>query len=124
MRLEFTVPIRIQSAANLREHWAVRARRVKRERMAIALGCRLAARTQPARSIGPGPVVATLTRIAPRRITDTHDNLRSGFKGVVDELARQLGLDDGDERITWKYAQERGPYAVRVVIESAEEVAA
>jgi hypothetical protein len=31
------------------------------------------------------------------------DNLSSGAKPVRDAIARSLGLDDGDKRITWQY---------------------
>jgi hypothetical protein len=64
----------------------------------------------------------TLTRIAPRKL-DT-DNLVSACKGVRDGIADTLGVDDGDERITWKYAQRKGKpkqYAVEVEVESAKE---
>ena len=48
----------------------------------------------------------TLTRIAPRTLDD--DNLAAGFKATRDRVADWLGVDDGDKRLTWRYAQERG----------------
>ena len=114
MRLE--IPLRTRSAPNLREHWATRARRVRRERLATALACRRALRIG-----GLLPCVVTLTRIAPRAL-DEHDNLRAALKGVVDQLALELCVrDDRDPRVTWRYAQSRGgvrDYMVRVEIES------
>lgn len=121
--LEFIIPLRIQSAANLREHWAVKARRVKKERAIsrVVLAGVMAGRNA---DLGPLPAVITLTRVAPRKIRDEHDNLRSAFKAVADGIAEAFGIDDGDPRISWNYAQEKGEYAVRVCIETAEEVAA
>ena len=39
------------------------------------------------------------------RAFDGHDNLRASLKPVVDEIAALLGLDDGDPRVRWCYAQ-------------------
>lgn len=113
------VPLRIQSAANLREHWAAKARRVKAERDAVCL-------TWLAMGNGLVPVLradqratVALTRIAPRAL-DGHDNLRSALKPCVDEIARCLGLtSDADPRVTWLYDQRRGKvreYAVEVLV--------
>ncbi len=130
--LEFEAPCRIESEANLGgrgQHWAARKRRRDVQRNAVYWSYREA--------IGPSGTLfarrafekakhltVTLTRIAPRPITDEHDNLRIGFKGVVDMLAELLARDDGDrEHVTWKYRQERGApktYAIRVRIESTK----
>lgn len=106
MRLE--IPLRLPSAANLREHWATRARRARAQRRAIALawpknGC-----------IKPFPLEVVLTRIAPRELDD--DNLASAFKTVRDEVAAQLGVDDRDARVKWRCEQLPGPYAIRIAI--------
>lgn len=104
------LPLRIESVANRREHWSVRARRTKAHRMA--------ALAVPAH---PLPCVVTLTRIAPRKLDD--DNLASGFKALRDGIADRLGVDDGDARVRFVYRQERGKrkeYAARVTIEPAE----
>ena len=66
---------------------------------------------------GPGPWSVTLTRVAPSAGLDAHDNLSASFKAIVDELARWLGVDDRNPRVRWQYAQERGPWAVRIRIE-------
>lgn len=123
--LEFTAPIRIESANRTRDrHWAIRKRATDKQRTALYWAYRDA--------IGPTgrffadkpfedvrPLTITLTRIAPRPITDEHDNLRSGFKAAVDMIAELVGADDGDKSITWVYQQEKGKpreYAVRVHI--------
>lgn len=92
-----TLPIRTVSEANRRDHWAVRAKRAKSQRTAVALAlrCRLARWGLP--------LVVTLTRIAPRALDD--DNLRSALKAVRDGVADALGVDDGSEQVTWRYAQ-------------------
>lgn len=104
-----TLPIRTVSALNQREHWGKRARRVKSERNAALL-------LTPRWLLAHLPLTVKLTRIAPRPL-DTHDNLSSSMKGVVDGIAERLGIKDNDPRICWSHAQERGKpkqYAVRV----------
>ena len=64
-----------------------------------------------------------LTRIAPRRLDS--DNLQSALKHVRDAVATWLGIDDGSDRLTWEYSQERGvphQYAVRMVMIPEERV--
>jgi hypothetical protein len=49
----------------------------------------------------------TLMRPIARIPLDT-DNLSGAFKGVRDEVAAFLGVDDKSERIHWVYTQEKG----------------
>lgn len=112
-----TLPIRAVSVANLREHWATRASRSKQHRL-LAWAELRTVRGVP-RLIGP--VKVTITRVAPRPL-DSHDNLRSSLKAVVDGISDWLGVKDNDERIEWAYAQERGApktYAVRIEVRHA-----
>jgi hypothetical protein len=63
------------------------------------------------------PCSITLTRIAPRRLDS--DNLARSLKAVRDGIADAIGVDDGDPRLEWRYAQEQGAvreYAVRVEV--------
>lgn len=104
--IQVEIPIRIESEANSREHWAIKAKRVKSQRMA--------ALTVPKADL---PCVVTLIRVAPRRLDD--DNLSSGFKALRDGIADRLGVKDNDPRVQWRYSQETGKtkeYAARVVI--------
>lgn len=104
-------PLRLPSAANLREHWSARQRRVRAQRDAV--GWMLGGKVAP-----PLPVVVTLTRIAPCALDD--DNLASAFKAPRDEVARWLKVDDADRRVTWAYAQRREgvrQYAVEIRVE-------
>jgi hypothetical protein len=103
------LPLRIESVANRREHWAVRARRTKAHRLAAL-----------AVPVHPLPCVVTLIRVAPRVLDG--DNLQSGFKALRDGIADRLGVADNDPRVEWRYGQERGKakeYAVRVRVEAA-----
>jgi hypothetical protein len=107
------LPIRTQSEANLREHWAVRKKRAKSQRGTTAAACQAQLGTPPA-----PPMRVTLTRIAPCRLDD--DNLAISFKHVRDGIADWLGINDRDQRIEWRYAQQKGApktYAVRLEIE-------
>lgn len=49
------------------------------------------------------PVRVTLTREALRTMDD--DGNAASFKGVRDQVAEWLGLDDADPRVTWEYRQ-------------------
>lgn len=106
---EIILPITLPSVANLREHWAVRARRIRGQRLAtrLAVGTLLVC---PTCDLAP-PWAVRITRIAPRAL-DSHDNLRSACKAVVDGIADALDLlTDADTRVSWEYAQARSPLA-------------
>lgn len=106
--LHFWLPIRTVSEANQREHWSVKAKRKKQQTSSVALVTRgeLAIRGMwdPGRWDG-WPMRITLTRYGVRRLDA--DNLAGAFKGIQDGIAKALGVDDGDERLTWVYAQEK-----------------
>lgn len=40
-----------------------------------------------------------------RRLLDAHDNLAFSFKRVTDRIAADLGVQDNDERIEWRFYQ-------------------
>ena len=120
MTAELCIPLRIGSL-NAREHWAARARRVKRERAIVRLawmsteaaGVRLLASSRPLR--------VTLTRVG-KRLCDL-DNCIGGLKGPRDELAALIGVDDldGTDGVTWQYDQRVGAaYGLVVRLESGE----
>lgn len=99
------LPLRIQSVANLREHWTQRAKRTKAHRNA--------AMAVPKVEI---PCVVTLTRMGPRKLDS--DNLVGGFKALRDGIADRLGVDDADPRVKWVYCQEVSKfYSARITIE-------
>ena len=121
MKTVVTIPVKIESSLNLREHWRTRANRNTSHRAAAWFGLKGAKKWSPDML----PCTVRLTRIAPRELDG--DNLQGGFKSVRDGVADWLGIDDNDKRITWVYAQERGApkyYAARIEIEAMQEVAA
>lgn len=99
-----TLPLRLVSALNVREHWRTRARRAKLHRNACIAIPKL--RT---------PATVLMTRLGPRTLDD--DNLQGACKHVRDGIADRLGVDDGDGSVSWLYAQERSKeYGVRIHI--------
>jgi uncharacterized protein involved in type VI secretion and phage assembly len=107
-----TIPIRVGGGLNRREHWRVRARRVRAERDAVRLALGAWLRPVPAEEL----LEVHLVSVAPRVMDD--DNLAGALKAVRDEVAALLGRgDDPRAGIRWTYGQERGApreYAVRV----------
>jgi hypothetical protein len=114
--ISVTLPMRLPSVANLREHWATKAKRTKAHRNAGRLAWQqlLCAGVLPVACWSP--LVVILTRVSPRRLDD--DNLASAFKAFRDGLAdgmKPLGVvDDRDPRVRWVYSQEFGAAVVRV----------
>ena len=117
-------PLKLPSMANLRLHWAAKAKLVKAQRNAAAFALRGNGRTWLTHWKGMASnerlcLHVTLTRVGPRALDD--DNLAHAFKAVRDEVAAFVGLDDGSKRFTWAYRQERGLYAVRIKLEVEHE---
>lgn len=95
-----TVPLKT-AGSNARECWQARSSRVKKERRAVAW--MLATATRPSL-----PCSVLLTRVAFSSGLDD-DNLRAALKGVRDEIAKWLGVDDRHSaRVRYLYAQVRG----------------
>ena len=109
---EVSIPIRTVSELNAREHHMARHRRRQREKRAVYLPVLAALRKHGVTA----PCSVKLTRVAPSNGLD-QDNLVSSMKSVIDAIAKALGVDDRDKRITWSYDQRRGKpkqYAVEV----------
>lgn len=101
------IPIRTVPGMNAREHWRARTGRVKKEREAAAW----VLSRHPKPSV---PCTVKLTRCAPSNGLDD-DNLAGALKGVRDEIAKWLGVDDRDRRqVRYVYDQRRAPWGVRV----------
>ncbi|HXN30548.1 MAG TPA: hypothetical protein VN894_01755 [Polyangiaceae bacterium] len=96
------------SESNQREHWAKKHRRISEQRHLVMLILGLSRHF-------PLPLQCRLTRLAPREL-DT-DNLAISFKGVRDQIAAWLGVDDRDPRVSWSYSQEKNRnYSLRLEI--------
>lgn len=112
--IEVKMDMKIVSVANMRLHWAVKAKLAKDQRTRTRMSLAAMAESSGARML---PVTVVLTRIAPKRLDG--DNLQSGFKAVRDGVADWLGVDDGNRLIDWQYAQRSGrpgEYAVEVEV--------
>lgn len=116
--LTFTVPLELKTGPNRRLHWAARAKLVKAERLKVARFSDLPwVWREPAAE--SDRFLVTLTRVAPRRVDD--DNLRGLFKSVRDQVAAQLGIDDGSAQLEWRYRQEKGAprtHTVRIEVQA------
>lgn len=112
--ISVTFPVRTESEANLREHWAKKNRRAQSQRQAARL---IVGQYRIGMPFILKNVEVILTRIGQKPLDP--DNLANSFKHIQDGIADALGIDDGDAQITWRYAQEKGKpkeYAVRVEI--------
>lgn len=99
-RMDVLILHKTISALNAREHFHKKGSRIKKEREATAW--MLKGKTRPQL-----PVNVHLVRTAPSDGLDG-DNLQSALKGVRDQIAEWLRVDDGDTaRITFTYDQRR-----------------
>jgi hypothetical protein len=113
-----TIPIKTVSGMNAREHYMARSKRVKKEREAVAW-----ALNGVPRPLLPCSVM--LTRMSYSSGLDD-DNLRSALKGVRDQVAEWIGVDDRYSlQVSYRYAQRRSgaPKVFAVKIEFCEFVA-
>lgn len=101
--------LRTGTGLNDREHWATKMRRVKSEHQFTAWAIAASKLGRP-----HAPIAVLLTRVSPATRRTDDDNLRGGLKSVRDSVAAWIGIDDGDSRIEWRYAQERGDWGVRI----------
>lgn len=108
--LNVTLPVRLTSTANLRIHPLRLWRQAKAQAKAVTFAL-------PKNMLPKLPATITITRIGHRTL-DT-DNLAISAKAVRDAIARIYGVDDGDPRYVWEYAQEKakaGVHACRITI--------
>lgn len=120
--LTVTVALRLGLGQNAREHFRVRARRVKREREAVfaalyaefgPAGQRFVREFAEARR---SPLTVVLTRIGGRGVDPTV-NLPASLKAVEDHVSEWCGIDDGSPLWRCSCRQEPGPaWGVRIEI--------
>lgn len=114
----FQFPLKTVCTANQNkgEHWAVKARRVKKEKESTKqyLDMTLLRKKPQITNV----TKVTLTRHSAGELDD--DNLRSALKAVRDATAQWLGVDDGPKGPKWEYEQQRckrSEYFVGIAIE-------
>lgn len=104
------------SELNQREHWGAKNRRKLDQQEQIAVAMLNALRGKRIEL----PCVVKLTRIGPKKMDN--DNLAGAMKYCQDQIARQLGVDDGDEsKVIFHHCQMpigSRDYAVKVSISS------
>jgi hypothetical protein len=126
MNITAKIPVRLVNALNQREHWGARAARANTQRKAA---CLTMYRAMPAPTMaaelkaggidwGSVRFVITITRRGGRRMDD--DGLTASAKHVRDGIADYLGIDDGDKRLKWVYAQDKAPKGEHFVTVSIE----
>lgn len=114
-QIAFTVPVQVVSEANQSEHWLDKYHRKKQQQKTTAAAWHAHRALKYVAVVLP--CVVRLIRVGPKRLDS--DNLAGSFKHVQDVIAKKLGVDDGDERIKWEYAQVavgKRLYAVRVEV--------
>ena len=120
VRLEVPLDKPLPSGANLREHWAVKAKRAKAHRAFAKAALATQGRQWLAhwRTMAGNErlgVAVRFTRVAMRALDD--DNLAYAFKAWRDGIAETVGIDDGSPRWAWEYHQRKGLAAVEVWLE-------
>lgn len=106
------VPVKLVNVANAREHWAVRAKRAKAQRLETRSALMHHSRMPVLVALDSG-ISITITRRGGRRMDD--DGLTISAKHVRDGIADWLGIDDGDKRLTWVVKQDKAPLGMHWV---------
>lgn len=117
MKCSFEIPIKVESLnVKMGRPWQWTSRERKNHRW---LGKTLTNQNMFQQERGLGSFKVTLTRIGKRMIDD--DNCAGAFKAIRDGIAEALGINDGSNRLTWIYRQEKSKqYSVRVEIEKIQ----
>jgi hypothetical protein len=117
MSISIEFPLRLGRGLNSREHYMARAKRVKSERWETWYALRTSGADKPHL-----PCVVTITRVSPRGQLDD-DGAVGACKGVRDEIAAWLGVDDKHSDIVrYVCKQARGPWGTRIEMEEKGEV--
>ena len=122
MKLTTTIDVQLGRGQNVREQHFARAKRVKAEREATNLALEQASgfvrtRVMAATLISEQQSGARITLHRPWcRVPLDSDNLSGAFKGVRDEVAAFLGVDDRSERLHWIYTQSKQPKGTLPVV--------
>jgi len=116
--ITINVPIQTVSELNARDHWAVRNKRRQAQKKAVYYAWK---ETMFGHRTPQPPLVVRFTRFGPRLLDD--DNLRGALKYARDTVADLLGIDDGDSRIRFEYAQRiDSDYSVTIEVEGSKKM--
>lgn len=111
-----SLPLRTWGPNGSHGHWSQQAKR----RRDLKTATLLALRTEVGQVAPFVPAVIVITRVGTRKM-DT-DNAAYACKGLRDGVAEWLGIDDGDERLTWIY-KTRQSFGFAVEVEMKKESA-
>jgi hypothetical protein len=117
-RVDVTIDgLRLIAELNRREHHMATHRRSRSQKSIVRAalgGVRLREWVTP-------PLVVTMVRTGPKKM-DKGDNLQSSCKWVRDQIAEELGVNDGSDEVAWLVEGKVGGvgvYAVGIRIEEA-----
>ena len=118
--MRFHIPLRLVSLANMsHKHWRTLSNTSRKQKEAthycilnklVEIGWQ----EHTVAKLPAPPILITITRVGPRKLDD--DNLASACKYVRDQIAAEVGVDDGSDLYTWRYEQRKGAYGVDVEI--------
>lgn len=109
---------RVVTEANTHEPWQAKHRRKKNQQAAVRRLWLASPLSVCAGANGwPFPLRVQFLHVGPRM---DDDNLQTAFKAIRDEIAELIGVDDGDPRVAWEYAQAAGKSAVGIRIRALE----
>ena len=97
-KLIISAPVKVVSEANSREHWSKRNAR-KRQQQLVTMAHLRSYMDWPKDRVR----TVELVRFGMRKLDS--DNLAGAYKVVRDAIATCLGVDDGDERVQYRYSQ-------------------
>lgn len=104
-----TIPIKTVSEANRsRDPWYVKQKRVRQQRLITMMTLKPALKQLQLLPLDRSKIeqiCVQFTRLSPGILDD--DNLSSAFKAIRDEVAKQLGIDDGSPIYKWAYGQQK-----------------
>ena len=107
------VEVRTVSEANSREHFAVKSKRARAQREAVAESMALA--LGAGQQLPAGPWYVRLTRLSKGKLDD--DNLGRALKSPRDTVAAALGVDDGSDAVAFTYRQAKGAKVAGLTVE-------
>lgn len=100
LTIEQDIPVLTIGETNAREHHMATHRRKKSQQLIVKRYL-----SMDGSAFREGVSAVHITRLGGRKM-DPSDGLPAAHKHVQDEVARWLGIDDGDERVKYTYDQD------------------